>query len=84
MSKVNSVDHDEMPHYAAFHQGLHRLPKYLLRSRQYTKSNRLFIKQNNGNVSLFFSLKIVAMVLNAVVWNIANLDTCPLTSSQVL
>ena len=27
----NSADPDEMPHYAAFHLGLHCLPKYLLR-----------------------------------------------------
>ena len=26
----NSDDPDEMPHYAAFHLGLHYLPKYLL------------------------------------------------------
>ena len=25
---TNSVDPDEMPHYAAFHQGLHYLLKY--------------------------------------------------------
>ena len=28
---VNSADPDEMPHYAAFHLGLHCLPKNLLR-----------------------------------------------------
>ena len=26
---ANSADPDEMPHYAAFHLGLHCLPKYL-------------------------------------------------------
>ena len=26
---ANSADPDEMPHKAAFHQGLHCLPKYL-------------------------------------------------------
>ena len=26
---ANSADPDEMPHYAAFHLGLHYLPKYL-------------------------------------------------------
>ena len=26
---ANSANPDEMPHYAAFHQGLHCLPKYL-------------------------------------------------------
>ena len=28
---VNSADPDEMPHYVAFHLGLHCLPKYLFR-----------------------------------------------------
>ena len=28
---ANSEDPDEMPHYAAFHLGLHCLPKYPLR-----------------------------------------------------
>ena len=31
LSKANSVDPDEMPHYAAFHLGLHCLPKYAFR-----------------------------------------------------
>ena len=34
---ANSVDSDEMQHYAAFHLGLHCLPKYLLWGFQYTK-----------------------------------------------
>ena len=29
---ANGVDPDEMPHYAAFHLGLHCLPKYTFRS----------------------------------------------------
>ena len=29
---LNSADPGEMQHYAAFHQGLHCLPKYLFRS----------------------------------------------------
>ena len=29
---ANSVDPDEMPHYATFHLGLHCLPKYSFRS----------------------------------------------------
>ena len=29
----NSVDIDEMPHYAAFHLSLHRLQKYLFAAR---------------------------------------------------
>ena len=32
-----SVDPDEMQHYAAFHLGLHCLPKYPSRGIQYTK-----------------------------------------------
>ena len=31
---VNSADHDEMPHYAAFHLGLRSLSKYPLRGLQ--------------------------------------------------
>ena len=34
---ANSVDSDEMQHNAAFHLGLHCLPKYPLRGFQYTK-----------------------------------------------
>ena len=34
---ANSVDSDEMQHNAAFHLGLHCLPKYLFRGFQYTK-----------------------------------------------
>ena len=34
---ANSVDPDEMQHYAAFHLGLHCLPKYPFRGFQYTK-----------------------------------------------
>ena len=34
---ANDVDPDEMPHYAAFHLGIHCLPKYPLRGFQYTK-----------------------------------------------
>ena len=29
---ANSADTDEMPHYVAFHLGLHCLPKYMFRS----------------------------------------------------
>ena len=34
---TNSVDPDEMPHYAAFHLGLHCLSKYPFRGLQYIK-----------------------------------------------
>ena len=34
---VNSADLDEMLHYAAFHPGLHYLPKYPFTGFQYTK-----------------------------------------------
>ena len=34
---VNSADPDEMQHYAAFHLGLHCLPKYTFRGCEYTK-----------------------------------------------
>ena len=33
----NSADTDEMQHYAAFHLGLHCLPKYLFMGFQYTQ-----------------------------------------------
>ena len=32
---ANSADHDEMQQYAAFHLGLHCLPKYQFRGFQY-------------------------------------------------
>ena len=34
---VNSADPDDMQHYAAFHMGLHCLPKYPLRGFYYTE-----------------------------------------------
>ena len=34
---ANSVDPDEMQHYAAFHLGLHCLPKYPFRGFLYRK-----------------------------------------------
>ena len=34
---ANSADPGEMKHYAAFHLGLHRLPKYPFRGFQYSK-----------------------------------------------
>ena len=34
---ANSADPDEMQHYAAFHLGLHCLPKYSFRGFQYTR-----------------------------------------------
>ena len=34
---ANSADPDEMQHNAAFHPGLHCLPKYPFRGFQYTK-----------------------------------------------
>ena len=37
LNLANSVDPDEMQHNAAFHQGLHCLPKYLFRGFRYTK-----------------------------------------------
>ena len=35
--QTDSVDPDEMWHYAAFHLGIHFLPKYLFRGFQYIK-----------------------------------------------
>ena len=34
---ANTADPDEMQHYAAFHLGLHCLPKYHFKGCQYTK-----------------------------------------------
>ena len=34
---TNDIDTDEMPHYAAFHLGLHVLLKYPFRGVPYTK-----------------------------------------------
>ena len=34
---TNSTYPDEMQHYAAFHPGIHCLPKYTLNGFQYTK-----------------------------------------------
>ena len=34
---ANNADPDAMPHYAAFHLGLHCLPKYLFAGNQYTR-----------------------------------------------
>ena len=36
---ANSADPDEMPHYAAFHLGLHCLPKYPFRGFQKGKGS---------------------------------------------
>ena len=46
---VNSADPDEVPPYAAFHLGLHCLPKYLFTDMQNKKVN--------------FSIKTFAMIL---------------------
>ena len=40
-TKTNSADPDEMPPYAAFHLGLHCLPKYLFTGIQTEKGNEL-------------------------------------------
>ena len=40
-AKTNSADPDEMPPYAAFHLGLHCLPKYLFTGIQTEKGKEL-------------------------------------------
>ena len=44
---ANSADVDEMPHYAAFHLGLHHLPKHLFRgfrsSMDYLINRQMYI-----------------------------------------
>ena len=37
LTLTNSADPNEMPLFAAFHLGLHCLPKYIFKSLQYTK-----------------------------------------------
>ena len=37
LNLANSADPDHMQHYAAFHLGLHCLPKYSFRGFQYTQ-----------------------------------------------
>ena len=34
---TNSVDHDEMPHYASFHRDIHYLLNYSFRGFRFTK-----------------------------------------------
>ena len=41
---TNSVDSDEMQHYAAFHLGLHCLQKYFFRGFPNTKGELTFYK----------------------------------------
>ena len=40
---ANSEDPDEMPHYVAFHLGLHCLPKYLFRVSGVQRVNNIYI-----------------------------------------
>ena len=40
---ANRADPDEMPPYAAFHLGLHYLPKYLFTVIQNEKASRLLL-----------------------------------------
>ena len=49
LTLANSVNPDEMQHYAAFHLGLHCLPKYLFRSFQYSKGWTGFLPSNFGS-----------------------------------
>ena len=41
---ANSVDPDEMQHYAAFHQGLHCLPKYSFSGLQHKKVKYCYLQ----------------------------------------
>ena len=43
----NSADHNEMSPYAAFHLGLHCLPKYLHKVRHNSRIESSRIKRNN-------------------------------------
>ena len=53
---ANSKDPDEMQHYAAFHLGLHCLPKYPFRGFKYTNGLLLLMSkiwvENSKPVSL--------------------------------
>ena len=49
LTSAKSVELDEMPHYAAFHHGLHCLPKYLFRLFKHTNGHSIIhIKISNG------------------------------------
>ena len=56
---TNSVDPDEMQHYAAFHLGLHCLPKYPFWGFPNTKIQLLHIRGwvGGGGVSEILTLK---------------------------
>ena len=57
---ANSVNPDEMPHYAAFHLGLHCLPKYSFRSHQLGLDSfdiQAFVLVNMGR-DLWLDLKL--------------------------
>ena len=49
---ANSADPDEMPHYAAFHLGLHCLPKYLFSClgvyKEFQRMSSVSVKQNKS------------------------------------
>ena len=51
LTSAKSVEPDEMPHYAAFHLGLHCLPKYRFRRFKHTKGHSIIhIKISNSFV----------------------------------
>ena len=54
---VNSAEPDEMLHYAAFHLGLHSLPKYLSTSTQ-NKRVKPFHTQTNGIFHNIVNIKL--------------------------
>ena len=49
---ANSVEPDEMPHYVAFHLGLHCLPKYSFRSLCFDEKNYGIAKKKTSTGSV--------------------------------
>ena len=60
---TNSVDSDEMQHYAAFHLGLHCLQKYLFRGfpniKDESTSKKLFLENMSAQVTCCLYLLIL-------------------------
>ena len=63
---ANSVDPDEMLHYAAFHQGLHCLSKYLLAGFQNKKDFKLTLADPDSESVIAKSRKIKTQSESAI------------------
>ena len=70
---TNSADPDEMQHYAAFHLGLHCLPKYPFMRFQFTKGFRKKIVPGVGR-KFFFEEKSPVLKRDATDENYSSLQ----------